>query len=135
MVTGMTPRFNAVGLVVADMELSVAFYRRLGLEFLTDTDDHTACELSDGVQLMLDTAGSIEAYTPGWTPPSGSPRAALAFQFETPADVDAKFEELLAAGYRGSREPWDAFWGHRYASILDPDGNGIDLYADLPSAP
>jgi hypothetical protein len=27
--------------------------------------------------------------------------------------------------------PWDAFCGQRYACVLDPDGNQIDLFADL----
>jgi uncharacterized glyoxalase superfamily protein PhnB len=29
--------------------------------------------------------------------------------------------------------PWDAFWGQRYATVLDPDGNSVDLFAALPS--
>jgi hypothetical protein len=31
------------------------------------------------------------------------------------------------------QDPWDAFWGMRYATVADPDGNGIDLYANLPT--
>ena len=31
----------------------------------------------------------------------------------------------------GHKEPWDAFWGQRYASVKDPDGNQIDLFAPL----
>ena len=29
------------------------------------------------------------------------------------------------------REPWDAAWGQRYATVQDPDGYGVDLYAPL----
>jgi hypothetical protein len=25
----------------------------------------------------------------------------------------------------------DAFWGQRYATVLDPDGNPVDLFAPL----
>src|SRR5256885_2992468 len=116
----MTPRFNAIGLVVADMAASVAFYRRLGLHFSSDTNDHESCALSDGVTLMLDTEESIRSFTPDWERPSGSPRVALAVQFDTPAEVDRTFDELISSGYQASRKPWDAFWGHRYASVLDP---------------
>jgi uncharacterized glyoxalase superfamily protein PhnB len=28
-------------------------------------------------------------------------------------------------------EPWDAFWGQRYAVVHDPDGNGVDLFCPL----
>lgn len=27
--------------------------------------------------------------------------------------------------------PFDAPWGQRYATVLDPDGNGVDLFAPL----
>ncbi|MEU5876386.1 VOC family protein [Spirillospora sp. NPDC047279] len=57
-----------------------------------------------------------------------------AFQTPMPGDVDAKYAELVEAGYEGAKEPWDAFWGMRYATVLDPDGNGIDLYCPLPGA-
>ena len=47
------------------------------------------------------------------------------------AAVDATYGELVDAGYDGHREPWDAFWGQRYAIVLDPDGNSVDLFAAL----
>ncbi|MGB5655838.1 MAG: glyoxalase, partial [Acidimicrobiia bacterium] len=32
------------------------------------------------------------------------------------------------------RAPFDAFWGQRYATVLDPDGNGVDLFAPIEGA-
>jgi hypothetical protein len=29
--------------------------------------------------------------------------------------------------------PYDAPWGQRYATVLDPDGNIVDLFAPLAS--
>jgi catechol 2,3-dioxygenase-like lactoylglutathione lyase family enzyme len=29
------------------------------------------------------------------------------------------------------KEPYDAFWGQRYANVADPDGNAVDLFAPL----
>ena len=55
---------------------------------------------------------------------------ALAFLCSGPADVDAKYDELAALGY-GHKGPWDAFWRQRYATVKDPDGNHIDLFAPL----
>ena len=55
----------------------------------------------------------------------------LAFKLDSPAAVDATYDQLVAAGYNGHLAPWDAFWGERYARIHDPDGNSIDLFADL----
>jgi uncharacterized glyoxalase superfamily protein PhnB len=53
----------------------------------------------------------------------------------TVADLGAKYAELTAAGVTGLQEPFDAPWGMRYATVADPSGNGIDLYANLPADP
>ncbi|MBF6556145.1 MAG: VOC family protein [Acidimicrobiales bacterium] len=60
--------------------------------------------------------------------------ANLAFACESPAEVDAAWGDLTEAGYHGHLEPWDAFWGMRYAVVHDPDGRPVDLFALLPSA-
>ena len=57
----------------------------------------------------------------------------LSFQTGSPAEVDATYTALVGAGYEGHREPWDAFWGMRYAVVHDPDGNGVDLFTPLPA--
>jgi uncharacterized glyoxalase superfamily protein PhnB len=56
---------------------------------------------------------------------------ALAFACESPAEVDAAYAELTGAEGSGAMEPWDAFWGMRYAIVHDPDGNPVDLFAPL----
>ncbi len=55
----------------------------------------------------------------------------IAFLCDSPAEVDATYRELVDAGCERHKEPWDAFWGQRYAQVEDPDGNGIDLFAPL----
>ena len=126
-------RLNAIGIDVQDMSRALNFYRRLGLEFPdgADTEEHAETKLSDGVTLMLDVASMVKTFDPAWTAPSGSPRVAFAFECASPAAVDEQYAELLAAGAGVRRAPWDAVWGMRYALLLDPDGNGIDLYAKL----
>jgi uncharacterized glyoxalase superfamily protein PhnB len=52
----------------------------------------------------------------------------LAFDF---TEVDSLYAELTGAGYAGHLEPWDAFWGQRYAVVKDPDGNDVALFARL----
>ncbi len=129
----MNPRANAISVVVADMDRSAAFYRHLGVVFDPGGPDHSEADLGGGVRLMLDSESSLQAFTTMWERASGSPRTTLCFQFETAAEVDAKFGELMQAGYQGFRKPWDAPWGQRYASVIDPDGSGVDLYAVLPA--
>jgi catechol 2,3-dioxygenase-like lactoylglutathione lyase family enzyme len=132
----MSPRFEAIGMVAADMARSLAFYRALGLSIPDDADGqpHVEAELPGGVRLMWDTVETIRSFDPEWTPPIGDSAIGLAFACDTPAEVDAVYAELVGAGYEGHREPWDAPWGQRYASMHDPDGNGVDLFAPLPAS-
>jgi catechol 2,3-dioxygenase-like lactoylglutathione lyase family enzyme len=127
---------NTIDIVVADLEASIAFYRRLGIEFKVDAayPDHAGADLPGGLHLMLDTDSFRASVTPGWTAPSGGARTFLSFQAPAPADVDATYAELVEAGYEGIKEPCDAFWGMRYATVADPDGNGTDLYCPLPAS-
>ncbi len=131
---GMTPRFDAIGLVASDMAASVAFYRRLGLPFPegAETQPHAEAELPGGMRLMLDTEETVRSFHPGWRAPEGGSRTALALRCDSPAEVDAVYERLVGEGAHGELKPWDAVWGQRYASLHDPDGNGVDLYAPLP---
>lgn len=129
--TAMSPRFDLVGIVVADIPTSLAFYRRLGLDIPTeaDTEPHVEVALPGGLRLAWDSQETIRSFDDSWTPPSGGHRIALAFACDGPADVDEAYASLTAAGYRGHRQPWDAFWGQRYAIVLDPDGNHVELFA------
>ena len=127
----MTLRPAVIELVVSDMAASVAFYRRLGLELPEDAGSapHVEIELGGGLRLALDTIETIKSFDPGWTPPTGGHRVALAFECDSPADVDVSYRRLTDSGAEGHLEPWDAFWGQRYATVHDPDGTPIDLFA------
>jgi uncharacterized glyoxalase superfamily protein PhnB len=128
----VTARFDALGVVVADIPRALAFYRRLGLEFPegAESEQHVEATLPGGLRFMLDAEDVIRSFDPDWRRPDGS-SIGLAFACDSAADVDAVYAELTAAGYESQKEPWDAFWGMRYAMVHDPDGNGVDLFAPL----
>lgn len=128
----MTARFDALGVVVADIPRALAFYRRLGLEFPDDaeSEQHVEATLPGGVRFMLDAEEVIRSIDPEWRRPDGS-SIGLAFLCESAADVDAVYAELTSAGHESHKEPWDAFWGQRYAQVRDPDGHVVDLFAPL----
>jgi catechol 2,3-dioxygenase-like lactoylglutathione lyase family enzyme len=131
----MAPSFNLIGLVVADLGKSLAFYRRLGLDIppTADAEPHVEVALPGGLRLAWDTAENVRSFDPSWSPPSGSSRVGLAFACDDPGEVDRVYADLVQAGHEGHRQPWDAFWGQRYAVVHDPDGNGVELYAPLPA--
>lgn len=124
-------RLDAFGLVVQDMGAALAFYRRLGLDIPEGSEEEGHVEVAvGGLRLMFDSVEVVQSFTE-WEPPSGGHRIALAFLCDSPQEVDDTFAVLTSAGYRGHLEPFDAFWGQRYATVLDPDGNPVDLFAPL----
>ncbi|WP_106398133.1 VOC family protein [Actinocorallia populi] len=129
----MKPQLDLIGLVVADMAASLAFYRALGLDIPAEADaaPHVETALPGGLRLAWDRVDVIRSFHPDWTAPSGSARVSLAFLCDGPAEVDAVYARMAAAGH-GGLEPWDAPWGQRYAVLHDPDGNAVDLFS--PSA-
>jgi uncharacterized glyoxalase superfamily protein PhnB len=129
----MTARLDAIGIVVADMARSLAFYRRLGIDLPpeADAEPHAEAAGPGGLRIMWDTEDTVRSFDPGWNRPAGSAQVSLAFLCESAADVDRLYAELVSAGAEGHHEPWDAFWGQRYAEVKDPDGNVVDLFAPL----
>jgi len=80
--------------------------------------------------VMLDKLELIKQIDKDWVTPVGRPMG-LAFRCDSPKEVDATYAKVTKAGFRGKTEPFDAFWGQRYATVFDPDGNGVDLFAQL----
>ena len=123
---------DLIGIVVQDMAAALQFYRLLGLDIPrgADTEPHVEITLSNGFRIAWDTFELMKGIHPSWSEPAGH-RMVLAFKCDSPAEVDALYHEVVGKGFLGYKSPWDAFWGQRYATVLDPDGNGIDLFAPL----
>ncbi len=128
----MPPRLDLVGIIVQDMAVSLAFYRRLGFDIPAEADTEGHVEsTAGGLRVAWDTVEVIQSFDPDWTAPVGGQRIGLAFRCDSPTEVDALHSELTAAGYVSHKQPWDAFWGQRYAVVRDPDDNPVDLFAPL----
>jgi catechol 2,3-dioxygenase-like lactoylglutathione lyase family enzyme len=129
----MRPNPAVVGLVTADMNRALAFYRDLGLPIPDGAEaaPHVDVTFDNGLRMSWDTQATITAFDPNWTPATGGHRVALCFACDDAADVDATYERMTAAGHHGHRAPWDAVWRQRYAVLHDPDGNAVELFAEL----
>lgn len=129
----MTPRLDAIGLVARDLSATLGFYRRLGLEIPAeaDTAPHVEIALSGGLRLLIDPVATVAGFDPSFDPDADVRGSSLAFACADPVEVDRVHADLVAAGHPSHLEPFDAAWGQRYATVLDPNGNSVDLFAPL----
>ncbi|ORA37168.1 VOC family protein [Mycobacterium aquaticum] len=124
---------TVVEIVAKDLRRSLEFYRLLGLDVPEPDGPHVEVALPGGNKLAFDTEEVMAGMHAGWTPPASAGRVAIAFGLAKPAEVDDLYERLTAAGHPGTLKPFDAPWGQRYATVEDPDGTSVDLFAALPS--
>ncbi len=127
---------TAVEIISSDLRRTVTFYRALGADLpdpaAQDLESHLECDIGS-LRLMIDTEETMLSFsTDTWSGSSG--RITLAAACNSPAEVDQRHDELAALGGGSHVAPFDAFWGQRFATVLDPDGVRIDLYADEPSS-
>lgn len=125
------PELNALGIAVSDMARSIQFYRLVGLDVPeTPDEDHVDAFLPNGVRFMLDSEEVIRSFMSEWTREDGN-QISVALECSSPTEVDEVYARVTGAGFEGEKEPWDAFWGQRYALLIDPDGVRVNLYAPL----
>jgi catechol 2,3-dioxygenase-like lactoylglutathione lyase family enzyme len=122
--------FALVGIAVKDMAESLRFYRLLGLEIPEDKDSEPHVEYERGsVKFAWDTIEILRGVYDEWVEDPVGHRVELAFECGSRDEVDELYRRIVAAGHEGHKEPWDAFWGQRYAIVVDPDGNLLSLFA------
>jgi uncharacterized glyoxalase superfamily protein PhnB len=122
---------NTVILVSPDPGGLLAFYRRLGLEpegvWPDEQNPHHATIHSGDFAIEIDSVAMTKSYDHNWPDPLRHSRTILSFRVADREGVDTVFADMTAAGYHGHLEPFDAFWGARYAIIEDPDGNQVGI--------
>jgi uncharacterized glyoxalase superfamily protein PhnB len=125
-------KIDAIGVTSSTLKHTVEFYRLLGFQFpeVGEDEDHVEAEgISGSARLMIDTKKSMAEIL--GQQPTPANHGAFAVHYDTPAEIDAVASKVKAAGFTVIKEPWDAFWGQRYAVVADPDGYQIDLYSPL----
>ena len=124
---------DMVGISVADIPRAIAFYRLLGLDFPETAAGEPYVEVKcNGYRISLNAHALEKELMPGWEAPRGQ-RVGLAFLCDSPKEVDLTYAKIIAAGHTSVKEPWDAFWGQRYALVEDPDGAHVSIFCPLPA--
>ncbi|MEO1290100.1 MAG: VOC family protein [Chloroflexota bacterium] len=128
----MQPKLDLIGIVVENMAKALAFYRAVGLDIPAEADGegHVEITLDNGLRMAWDTYDIIRSFDDNWQPPTGHQQIGLAFLCDNPEMVDATWQKLIDLGYESNNDPFDAYWGQRYAQVKDPDGNVVDFFAD-----
>ena len=111
-----------------DMAVMRTFYAEI-LQFPVYRDVHPSWieYRVGGTLLALTGRGFVFNDAPT---PAGALSLQLAFRV-TAAEVDACAEALRKLGVKLVGEPTDQPWGHRTMFFRDPDGNVLEIYADL----
>jgi len=133
------PVFAQINLIVADMDATLGFYRRLGLGVADGPEwppgsgaRHASVTTSNGMRVEFDNAAMARIWHGGFEDtPVARGGTVLGFALTTREAVDALYAALMAAGVRGRQKPYDGFWGARYAIVQDPDGNDVGLMSPI----
>jgi len=132
------PVLDQVNIVCGDMDASLSFYRRLGVDipennvWRTDTGAHHIGASGNDTQLDLDSTAFATHWNAAWKGRADlKGRVVVGFSVDTREDVDTLYRDMTGAGHRGLQEPWDAFWGARYAIIEDPNGVAVGIMSPI----
>lgn len=123
-------KLDMVGIITADLTKAVEFYQHLGFEVQGESSDDYLELNNAGVRISLNSKKMIEGIY-GFEPKAVGDKLELAFLCDSIAEVDQTCEKMAKLGYEIFQQPWDAFWGQRYAIIKDVDGNLLSLFAPL----
>ena len=121
---------DALGIACKDIQKTIEFYNHFGLEFEASGEDHYEGLGPSGIRVMLDSYKIMKEINPNWKEPV-APGITLCFLKESADEVNELYQKVIAAGFESVKEPFDAFWGQRYASVFDPNGNQVDIFAQL----
>lgn len=135
------PQFTGLNLVAEHFAATVAFYRLLGVDipedkiWRTDSGSHhtEGVPIGEAAEVEIDSAALAGVYHTGYRILPTRPTTVLGFHVPSREAVDAVHAKIVGAGHPSRQDPYDTFWGARYAIVADPDGRDIGLMS--PSDP
>src|SRR5262249_58825039 len=93
---------------------------------------HRSANVGAGLDLELDSSEFGAVWNRGQ--PDTKPRVVIGFRLADRDAVDRTYADLITEGYTGQQQPYDPFWGARYAVVEDPDGNSVGLMSPADDA-
>jgi uncharacterized glyoxalase superfamily protein PhnB len=118
-------RFDQVNIVVPDVVGAADFLRLLGADMPVSSDEWAAwAPHHSGIPADADEFSAdldSPAFAAHWGGlPGDFAGVVVNLRTEDRGSVEATFDRALELGAEGLREPYDAFWGARYAVVRGP---------------
>ena len=137
--TASPTAITQINIIARDIEKSAAFYRELGVELPTPASPpqgprHLAGPTGDGARLEIDDEQLACFYNAALRASGSAARLIVGVSLGGRDEVDALFATLVAAGHPALQQPYDAFWGARYAIVADPDGHAVGLMSPIDAS-
>ena len=128
---GSIRNLDYVVLLCEDLARAKQFYRDV-MKFRLERETPRWASFHVGSGLLCLRPRTLEGtFQDGPGAPSGSASVQLAFRV-APPEIDEIQAELTAAGVDLMGQPRDIpAWGHRAIFFRDPDGNVIEIYAEV----
>jgi uncharacterized glyoxalase superfamily protein PhnB len=130
----MKPRVTVITLGVIDLERAVTFYKEgLGLKtdgIIGEEYEYGAVaffDLQNGVKLALWPYESIEHDTGLKNAGHNPAEFTLGHNVSNKNEVDAVYQQAVAAGARATKPPHDTFWGGYAGYFQDLDGHAWEV--------
>ena len=118
----MDQRVSLITLGVADLDRARRFYEALGWTSPSVPDDGVVFFQCGGMVLALWSRASL-AEDSAVVDPGGWGGVTLAYNVDSPEEVDAVLAEARGAGATVGREGAATFWGGYSGVFVDPDGH------------
>ena len=120
-------QLNYAIILCNDLETMKAFYRDL-FPFPVDSESETGLTFWAG-DVLLSLRKRTRYYDGNGARPE-LPGVQLAF-LVSPAEVDLCYDQLVAKGVKILEPPTDQPRGHRTVYFADPEGNMLEVYAEI----
>lgn len=123
-----------VNLIVTDLERAKEFWAVLGFPWTPRGHPKAAViAFASGMNLVVHEPEFARIWDPSYSgPQAGSTVVDINVAART--DVDDLHDRVVAAGFSSSVEPWDTFFGSRYAIVCDADGHRVGLKSPQDSS-
>jgi predicted lactoylglutathione lyase len=115
-----------VNLIVTDLTRAKEFWALLGWQSTPRHPKAALFSFPNGMSLVLHEPDFARLWDPAYAGVSAG-STVLDLNLPSREAVDDSHARVVGAGFRSTVEPWDTFFGARYAIVCDPDGHRIGL--------